>query len=159
MGGWRIGQVAAETGVSAAAIRYYERIGLLSAPPRSSAGYRRFSDQAVAELRFIRKAQGLGFALDEVAAILELSRAGREPCAEVRSLARARLAAVDERIRHLQQFRDRLAAELFRWDGRKAAVTCEGFCGLIADAELDALPVAREPRASARPTGRRAVGE
>ena len=135
MAGFLIGEVAQRAGVSATTIRYYEDIGLLTKPSRSSAGYRRYSESTVEELRFIRKAQALGFSLDEIAEILDLSRSGQTPCAHVRSLARQHLAAAEERIRQLHRFRDQLAAQVAKWDAQETAVTCAGLCQLIANAE------------------------
>ncbi len=134
MSGLLIGEVAQRAGVSAPTIRYYEEIGLLPAPLRSSAGYRRYAEQTVEELRFIRKAQALGFSLDEIGEILRLSRSGKAPCSHVLSIAHQHLAAVEERIRRLQRFRDLLAAEVAKWDGKKTA-TCRGLCQIIAGAE------------------------
>jgi DNA-binding transcriptional MerR regulator len=136
MAALRIGEVAKRTGMSAPAIRYYESIGLLRAPERSAAGYRRYPESAVAELLFVRKAQLLGFSLDEIGSILQLSRAGEVLCARVRSLAREHLAALDERIRQLQRFRDQLASELLTWSGRGASAA--RVCGFIEATEPDA---------------------
>ena len=128
-----IGDLAGLAGVTPPTIRYYESIGLLKRAPRSEAGYRRYSAQAVDELRFIRKAQGLGFSLHEVSEILELSRSGQEPCSHVLSLGHRHLAALDERMRQLESFRQHLAAELTRWDRQqRAGSTCDGLCQLIA---------------------------
>lgn len=134
-----IGDVAARTGITAPTIRYYESIGLLSRPARSAAGYRRYTDDTVAELRFIRKAQALGFSLDEIAEILTVSRAGHAPCAQVLDLARQHLAAVDDRIRQLQRFRKQLAAEIAKWDGKRQPA-CDGLCQIIEQA-TDPAPV------------------
>jgi DNA-binding transcriptional MerR regulator len=139
MGGLLIGEVAARTGVPAPTIRYYESIGLLKAPSRSSAGYRRYSDRTVSELQFIRRAQALGFALDEVGEILRLSRSGKQPCAQVLSLAHAHLATIDQRIRQLQQFREYLASEVSKWDARKTAVTSDGLCEFIAESQPESV--------------------
>ena len=136
MAGLLIGDVAQRAGVSAPTIRYYEDIGLLPTPSRSSTGYRRYSESMVEELRFIRKAQALGFSLDEIGEILKLSRSGKTPCSHVLSLAHQHLAAVQERIRQLQQFRNQLAAELAKWDG-ETAPTCRGLCQIIASASAD----------------------
>ena len=129
-----IGDVAERTGLSAPTIRYYESIGLLAAPPRSATGYRRYTETTVEELRFIKKAQSLGFSLDEIGEILKLSRAGDTPCAHVLDLARRHLHAVEERIRQLTQFRDQLAGEIGKWDGEEAP-TCRGLCQIIVGAE------------------------
>ena len=137
MGALLIGNVADRAGVPAPTIRYYESIGLLKPANRSASGYRRYSDATIEELLFIRKAQGLGFSLDEVAEILKLTRAGRTPCERVLSIAHQRVAALDERIRQLQRFRDHLAADLAKWDSERTAVSCRGLCKWIADAEPD----------------------
>lgn len=130
-----IGDVAERAGVPTATIRYYESIGLLKRAPRASSGYRRYSEQTIEELRFIKKAQALGFTLEEVSEILRLSRSGKKPCAQVLSLGHEHLAAVDERIRQLQAFRTQLASELAKWDEKEAGITCNGLCQFIADAE------------------------
>ncbi|MBA3269171.1 MAG: heavy metal-responsive transcriptional regulator [Acidobacteria bacterium] len=130
-----IGEVAQRAGVSAPTIRYYEEIGLLGKPLRSSTGYRRYSESSVEQVRFIRKAQALGFSLDEIGEILKLSRSGETPCSHVRSLGHQHLAAVEQRIRQLHHFRDQLAEEVARWDAQDTAVTCGGLCQFIADAE------------------------
>ena len=140
MGGLQIGDVAAQTGVSPPTIRYYESIGLLKEPSRSSAGYRRYAQSTVDELRFIRKAQALGFGLDEIAEIMKVCRAGKQPCAQVLELTQRHIDAVDERIRQLQQFRTYLADELAKWRARQTATTPDGLCGFIATA-ADAGPV------------------
>ena len=138
MAGLRIGDVAARVGLSAPAIRYYESVGLLAPAPRSASGYRHYSETTVEELRFIKKAQALGFSLDEIGEILELSRAGKTPCSHVLDLARRHLAAVDERIEQLARFRDTLAGEVVKWDGVKEP-TCGGLCQIIAGSEDQAV--------------------
>lgn len=136
-----IGDVAARAGVPTPTIRYYESIGVLKPPARSSAGYRRYSEQTIEELRFIKKAQALGFSLDEVGEILTLSRSGKLPCSQVLSLGHKHLAAVEERLRQLQTFRDQLTSELAKWEQQKTAVTCNGLCQFIADAAPDVTDV------------------
>src|SRR5213593_110263 len=131
MAGLLIGDVAERTGLSAPTIRYYESIGLLAPPPRSATGYRRYTETTVEELRFIKKAQALGFSLDEIGEILKLSRAGDTPCAHVLDLAKHHLTAIDERIRQLTRFRDQLAGEVAKWDGQRQP-TCQGLCQIIA---------------------------
>jgi DNA-binding transcriptional MerR regulator len=135
MSGLLIGEAAKRAGVSSPTIRYYEDIGLLSSAARTAAGYRRYAESTVEELRFIRKAQALGFSLDEISEILQLSRSGTRPCSRVLTLAHQHLAAVDERIKRLQKFRKRLAADLRRWDQQQTATTDAGLCKWIADAE------------------------
>lgn len=151
--GLLIGDVSKRTGVPAPTIRYYEEIGLLRSPARSGGGYRRYSDATMEELVFIRKAQALGFSLEEIAEILQLSRSGKTPCSHVLSLARQHLAAVDERIRHLRAFRRQLARDLEKWARQGTAITCSGLCQFIASAEPATAtgPVRLTPRS---PTAR-----
>ena len=129
-----IGEVAARAGVARPTVRYYESIGLLTPPARSSAGYRRYADSTVEELLFIRKAQALGFTLEEIGEILRLTRSGKAPCSRVLSLAHQHLAAVQDRIRQLERFRDQLAAKVSKWDGRTQP-TCTGLCRIITAVE------------------------
>jgi MerR family copper efflux transcriptional regulator len=134
MAGLLIGEVAERTGLTPPTIRYYESIGLVKPPVRSAAGYRRYSESTVEELAFIKKAQGLGFTLDEIGEILNLSRSGTAPCEHVLELADRHLTAVDERIRQLTAFREQLASELNKWRGSRKP-TCRGLCEIIARAD------------------------
>ena len=159
MAGLLIGDLAERASVAPPTIRYYESIGLLKRPSRSNGGYRRYTEGAVQELQFIRKAQTLGFTLAEVAEILQLTRSGKAPCERVFVLARQHLASIDARIRQLHGFRDQLAAELAKWDGR-AGTMRNGVCQIIATADIDPdtpLPVDlaqhRDERRRRRPRG------
>ena len=134
-----IGDLARLSDISPATIRYYEELGLLTAPPRSEAGYRHYADTTIDELRFIKKGQGLGFSLEEIGEILKISRAGEAPCSHVLDLAQRNLAAAEERIRHLQAFRDRLAAQIAKWKGTTTC-TAGGLCEIISSADLPTDP-------------------
>lgn len=110
-GSMRIGHLAALTGVSTQALRFYERKGLLPTAARESNGYRVYEDDAaVAQVGFIRAAQGAGLKLTEIAGVLELREAGQAPCSHVRSL----LNREREEIRARQTELARLEAELSR---------------------------------------------
>lgn len=96
-------------GVNAETLRYYERRGLLDHPPRTSGGYRDYPAGAVALLRFIKRAQELGFTLDEVEELLHLDGGGPDSCGAARALAEARHADLQARITDLQRMSDSLA--------------------------------------------------
>ncbi len=121
---------------------------MLPAPTRSGSGYRHYTQTAVRNLEFIKKAQGLGFTLEEVHEILELSRAGKAPCTRVLDAAQRHLLAVEERIAALTRFRDELQAELVRWRALEQPVR-GGVCQMIAGA-AELIPPAelRAPRPS-----------
>jgi MerR family mercuric resistance operon transcriptional regulator len=94
-----IGQLAHAAGVNVETIRYYQRIGLIEEPPRPARGYRRYPPGAVARIRFIKRAQNLGFTLHEVAELLALNDGD---CDEARALAERKQAAIRARIADLQ---------------------------------------------------------
>lgn len=101
-----IGVLAREAGVHVETIRYYERRGLLERPPRSAGGARTYPAETVQRLRFIRRAQHMGFTLREVAALLAL---GDGACDDVRTLSRDKLTEVRGRIRDLRRLEGALA--------------------------------------------------
>lgn len=101
----RTGEVAAEAGVNVQTLRYYERRGILARPKRTSSGYREYAPDAVRLIRFIKRAQHLGFTLEEIEELL-LWRSGRGgSCAEVRRAAEAKIAGVDAKIAALKAMR------------------------------------------------------
>ncbi len=106
--GFTIGQLARAAGVHVETVRYYQRLGLMPVPPRPLRGHRRYPPEALARLRFIKRAQRLGFTLAEVGELLRLE-AGE--CAAVRALAQRRRADIEARIRDLQA----MAAALERY--------------------------------------------
>ena len=109
-----IGRVAKAAGVSVQAVRYYERLGLLPAAHRSPTGYRTYGPESLERLRFIRQAQSLGFALDEIKEILRLRYEGRSPCACVRDLLQKKLHTIENEIKQLVHFRQDLRKTLAR---------------------------------------------
>jgi MerR family mercuric resistance operon transcriptional regulator len=107
-----IGELSRRTGCNIETIRYYERIGLMPAPPRRGR-YRSYAGDDVARLGFVRRARELGFTLDEVRALLGLAAGGEAACADVRRLAAAHLRDVRSRIADLQRM-ERVLADSVR---------------------------------------------
>ena len=97
-----IGEAAAASGVSAKMIRYYEQIGLIPVADRTAGRYRVYDDQEVHTLRFVRRARDLGFAVDQIAALLALWRDRSRASADVRRVAVDQIAALRARIDELQ---------------------------------------------------------
>ena len=101
----RTSEVAGRAGVNTQTLRYYERRGLLAEPPRSGAGYREYPAQAVAVLRFVKRAQALGFTLAEITELLELAGGGPESCDRARALAQGHADELDRKIADLTRMR------------------------------------------------------
>ena len=102
-----IGGLAKAAGVGVETVRYYQRRGLLPEPARPPGEVRRYCEEEVKRLKFIRSAQAAGFTLNEIGELLELSTSDDRPRA--RELAQARVAALDEKIEELHQAREALA--------------------------------------------------
>ncbi|MFE3450435.1 heavy metal-responsive transcriptional regulator [Nonomuraea sp. NPDC059194] len=119
----RIGVLAEQAGVTAKTIRFYEEAGLLAAPPRTSAGYRDYPDEAAFRLGFIRDAQAAGLTLAEIRGILAIRDGGQAPCRHVTDLIDQHLAQIEQRLTELAQARD--ALQLLK---RRAAATDPARC-------------------------------
>jgi MerR family transcriptional regulator, copper efflux regulator len=119
----RISQLAEQAGVGIDTVRYYERAGLLPEPPRRPSGYREYPPQSLQRLRFIRRAKALGFSLDEIAGLLELSDQ-RGDFDAVKRLAEQRLGEVEAKLRELKQIRDGLRGLVKACPGHGAAEHC-----------------------------------
>ena len=126
----RIGEVSQRSGVSAAAIRYYEAQELLSRPPRSHAGYRLYSTRVLDELAFIRRSRSLGLSLEETREILTLGRSGRRPCERFVAICEARLAEIERRLVELRTLQHHLQTA-HRLASNGCSITADGFCQAI----------------------------
>jgi MerR family copper efflux transcriptional regulator len=117
-----IGQLAKQGGVGIDTVRYYERNGLLSPRTRLASGYRRYGELELARLRFIRRAQALGFTLKEVKELLALS--AQRDVGRVKRSAQAKLVDVEARIAALERVRDGLAKLIKACPGHGRAADC-----------------------------------
>ena len=106
MAGMTIGRLARAAGVHVETVRYYQRRGLLALPPRPAGGVRRYSQATVGQLRFIKRAQDIGFSLAEIKQLLRLER--MRGCHDARALASAKLSAVEQRMAALERVRGAL---------------------------------------------------
>ena len=148
----RIGEVAEASGVGVETLRFYERRGLLGRPRRTASNYRLYDEEVLERLAFIRRAQAIGFSLDEIQTIIAESEGGRLPCKHVRELARAKLAELDARLTELRRHRNELSRLLGEWDER--GEEAGHFCGLI---EHSAVAAPAETRGRLGRTGGRKV--
>lgn len=105
-----IGKLSEATGVKVETIRYYERAGLIAAPARTPGNYRAYAIQDLERLRFIRRTRDLGFTLEEVRAMLDLSGQRDRSCGTIDAIATKHLDEVDRKITDLQGLRRELSA-------------------------------------------------
>ncbi|MEC9364363.1 MAG: MerR family transcriptional regulator [Pseudomonadota bacterium] len=119
----RISQLAEQAGVGIDTVRYYERSGLLPEPPRRPSGYREYPPQSLQRLRFIRRAKALGFSLEQIAGLLELSDQ-RGDVEAVKRLAQQRLGEVEAKLLELQRIRDGLRGLVKACPGHGATEQC-----------------------------------
>jgi Cu(I)-responsive transcriptional regulator len=103
-----IGQASKASGVSTKMIRYYDEIGLVRPASRTGSNYREYDDKQVNELRFIKRARSLGFAVGEIQHLLSLWRDRARPSREVKAIAERHLADLDARIAEMQAMADTL---------------------------------------------------
>jgi DNA-binding transcriptional MerR regulator len=129
-----IGRLATLSGVKPDTIRFYERSGLLPKPSRTANGYRLYDGAALNQVRFIRKAQSLGFSLDEIRRIMSLRGQGKETCRCVIAMAEATLAETEAKLKELQRFRGSLVRHLTRWKRDSKSKAAAEFCALIESA-------------------------
>jgi MerR family copper efflux transcriptional regulator len=128
-----IGQLAKAAGVGVETVRFYEREGLLAEPPRRRSGYRQYPREAIARIRFIRRAKDLGFTLKEITELLELRIDPDKSCADVRALAKAKIADVDAKIEDLTRIKAALETLARACRGKGPTSECP-----ILDAIVDA---------------------
>jgi len=138
-----IGEVATHAGVNVQTLRFYERRGLLEEPPRGVTGYREYPDDSVQRVRFIKRAQGLGFTLTEVQQLLHLRDDPAMPCKKVRQNARAKVDEIDEKLRRLRVMRSALKA-LLTSCAENRAHHCPLLEALDEDPAKDAAPRRRK---------------
>jgi len=128
----KIGELAADSGVPAKTIRFWEEAGVLPEPSRTSSGYRDYEPAIADRLTFIRHAQSAGFSLDQIRRVLGIGDSGERPCQHVTQLINQRLSEVDARIADLKATRSHL-----RVLARRAAdldpSQCSGYCSILEE--------------------------
>jgi len=125
-----IGRLAREAGVNLETVRYYERRGLLPKPPRSASGYRLFPSVAAQRLRFIRRAQELGFSLKEIRELLSLRVSRTTTSRDIRARAEAKIVDIEAKIKSLESMKKTL---------RKVTRVCDGCAPLAKCPILESL--------------------
>jgi MerR family mercuric resistance operon transcriptional regulator len=138
-----IGELARAAGVPISTLRFYERRGLLLPADRTAGGYRRYRPDDAARVRFLRRAQALGFSLAECAALLQFSRATTVRRADLSTVGTRKLAELDERISDLKRVRQALVGLM-----KQPCLDLAAPCPIIGALGDDRSTTARASRAS-----------
>jgi len=130
---FKAGELAAQAGVGVQTLHYYERLKLLPKAERSAANYRLYSREALRRVQFIKKAQAVGFTLEEIKEIFQSQKQGASRCRHVAELGEKRLRELDAELQLLREFRKSLAGALPKWkEENSSRQKCAGeFCDLI----------------------------
>ncbi len=118
------GKLAHEAGVHSETIRFYEKRGLLPTPDRNGAGYREYPPGIVRQVRFIKRAQGLGFTLTEVQELLALKANRRGGSGAVKALAHEKLTLIELKVRDLKRMKTALGCLVESCDGKGPVAEC-----------------------------------
>lgn len=124
MSGLTIGEVAERANVHMETLRYYERRGLVARPPRSASNYRLYPEDAVRRVRFIKRAQELGFSLNDIKELLSLRADPEAGCAEVRACAEAKIKDIDAKIGALTAMKYALSTLVAACSGEGPLTDC-----------------------------------
>ena len=119
-----IGKVARRAKVGVETVRFYERQGLIAEPHRGRSGYRLYPEEAVARIRFIRRAKELGFSLREIRELLALRVNPEVSSVEVKTRAQVKITAINEKIRTLQRMKETLVRLTSACDGCAPVSAC-----------------------------------
>ncbi|MDP3937446.1 MAG: heavy metal-responsive transcriptional regulator [Deltaproteobacteria bacterium] len=124
MDGLKIGEVARQAEVNLQTLHYYERRGLIPKPPRTDSNYRSYPAEAVRRVRFIKRAQELGFTLKEIKDLLSLRAAPRTRCADVRRRAKIKVQDIEGKVRTLRAMRKALNKLIGECSGKGPVTEC-----------------------------------
>ena len=131
----RIGEVAKQTGLAVGALRYYESLGLLTSE-RGNNGYRYYSPDVVHQVQFIKKAQAIGFSLEEIGEVLNLHEQGDVPCGFVQSLLQEKIDQLEIQIQQMREFKAELEDYRDRWSTTQPKLSSGDICPLIETVNL-----------------------
>jgi len=118
------GDVAERANVSRETVRYYEKRGLIPKPSRTAAGYRQYTSEHVTRIRFVKRAQELGFTLTEIGELLSLRADPAVDSSEVKQQAKAKVAEVEKKIRNLRRIKEALTSLIASCGGSEPTADC-----------------------------------
>jgi Hg(II)-responsive transcriptional regulator len=122
-----VGRLASAAGVGVETVRFYEKRGLIDRPQKPRTGYRTYEADAVSRIQFIKRAQSIGFTLNEIGELIRLAEDSRSQCGDVQSRAQDKVRAIDAKLADLTRMR----AELERLSTRCVSTQALADCGLL----------------------------
>ena len=132
----KIGEVSKQTGVAVGALRYYEDLGLLKSQ-RGENSYRYYSPEAIRQVQFIKKAQSLGFSLDDISEVLNVHQQGDVPCDLVQSILQEKIEKLENQIQEMHVFKSGLEQYRDSWATSEPHPQPGDICPLIETLPLD----------------------
>lgn len=133
----KIGELAKESHVGVPTIRYYESIGLLDTPTRSSSGYRYYERSTIERIKFIKKAQFLQFSLEEIKQIIGIHREGNLPCPMVQKILDQKIQDLQEKIQQATTLKAELEYYRDAWSKKEhSAVNAQEVCPLVSQVNI-----------------------
>lgn len=139
---FKIGELAEQTNVAVATIRYYESLSLLAPAKKAENGYRYYDEKAIKQLRFIKQAQSLQFSLSEIQQVLEISQKGKPTCPLVKDLLDRKITELEQRIEQAFILKAQLENYRTSWVERPLDQPSEGqICSLIEEVDFMPTPV------------------
>jgi DNA-binding transcriptional MerR regulator len=147
-GGLKIGELARRTGVTAKAIRFYERKRILPPAKRAANGYRLYGGDAVEMLGFVKQAAGLGLTLAEIKDVIAIRPGGRPPCTHVHRLLCDKAVELDRKLKDLIEVRHRIRQSLTAWKNRRSsrATVCAHIERAASSVRLNGTSASRRRR-------------
>ncbi|KAI9129954.1 heavy metal-responsive transcriptional regulator [Acaryochloris sp. CCMEE 5410] len=127
----KIGEVSKQTSTSVGALRYYESLGLLESE-RGENGYRYYPQEAVQQVLFIKKAQALGFSLEDIHEVLTMHQQGDVPCEFVQSLLQDKIEQLEVQIQKMMAFKSEMEQYRDRWSTSQPSLQPGDICPLIS---------------------------
>lgn len=135
---FKIGELAKQTAIAVGTLRYYSDLGLLHPAQRGDNGYRYYSQNAIAQVKFIKKAQAIGFTLEEIKTIINIGDRGEKPCNLVQNLLDHKIEQLEVQIQKMSLFKQELEQYRQSWiDNPNLESKSEEICPLIASVSLD----------------------
>ena len=140
----KIGELAKQTGLAVGTLRYYSDLGLLQPAQRGDNGYRYYSQNATRQVEFIKKAQAIGFTLEEIKTILDVRDRGEKPCSLVQSLLDDKIEQLKIQIKKMSLFKQELEEYRTSWiNNPKPESNSQEVCPLISSVSLDSTARSR----------------